>query len=161
MYKKGDYVVYRRDVCIIRDIKESKLKNTTYYVMNPIDDSSLIIDIPIENKMGFLRGVISTDNAKKLIERIPKINPIENINEKNLDAKYKEMLYTGNYEDLIKIIKTTFLRNESRVNNKKKISEKDNNYFKLAEKYLYNELSVSLNMSVEEVKDYIFRVVNK
>ena len=28
-------------------------------------------------------------------------------------------------------------------------------------KYLYNELSVSLNMSVEEVKDYIFRVVNK
>ena len=71
------------------------------------------------------------------------------------------MLYTGNYEDLIKIIKTTFLRNESRVNNKKKISEKDNNYFKLAEKYLYNELSVSLNMSVEEVKDYIFRVVNK
>ena len=121
MYKKGDYVVYRRDVCIIRDIKESKLKNTTYYVMNPIDDSSLIIDIPIENKMGFLRGVISTDKAKKLIERIPKINPIENINEKNLDAKYKEMLYTGNYEDLIKIIKTTFLRNESRVNNKKKI----------------------------------------
>ena len=161
MYKKGDYVVYRRDVCIIRDIKESKLKNTTYYVMNPIDDSSLIIDIPIENKMGFLRDVISTDKAKKLIERIPKINPIENINEKNLDAKYKEMLYTGNYEDLIKIIKTTFLRNESRVNNKKKISEKDNNYFKLAEKYLYNELSVSLNLSVEEVKDYIFRVVNK
>ncbi len=161
MYKKGDYVVYRRDVCIIRDIKESKLKNTTYYVMNPIDDSSLIIDIPIENKRGFLRDVISTDKAKKLIERIPKINPIENINEKNLDAKYKEMLYTGNYEDLIKIIKTTFLRNESRVNNKKKISEKDNNYFKLAEKYLYNELSVSLNMSVEEVKDYIFRVVNK
>ena len=161
MYKKGDYVVYRRDVCIIRDIKESKLKNTTYYVMNPIDDSSLIIDIPIENKMGFLRDVISTDKAKKLIERIPKINPIENINEKNLDAKYKEMLYTGNYEDLIKVIKTTFLRNESRVNNKKKISEKDNNYFKLAEKYLYNELSISLNMSVEEVKDYIFRVVNK
>lgn len=161
MYKKGDYVVYRRDVCIIKDIKESKLKNTTYYVVNPIDDSSLIIDIPIENKLGFLRDVISTDKAKKLIERIPEINPIENINEKNLDAKYKEMLYTGNYEDLIKIIKTTFLRNESRVNNKKKISEKDNNYFKLAEKYLYNELSVSLNMSVEEVKDYIFRVVNK
>lgn len=161
MYKKGDYVVYRRDVCIIKDIKESKLKNTTYYVVNPIDDSSLTIDIPIENKMGFLRDVISTDKAKKLIEKIPEINPIENINEKNLDAKYKEMLYTGNYEDLIKIIKTTFLRNESRVNNKKKISEKDNNYFKLAEKYLYNELSISLNMSVEEVKDYIFRVVNK
>lgn len=31
MYKKGDYVVYRRDVCIIRDIKESKLKK--HYIL--------------------------------------------------------------------------------------------------------------------------------
>ena len=116
--------------------------------MNPIDDDSLIIDIPIEDRMGHLRDVISSDNAKKLIERIPNINPIEDINEKNLEIKYKELLATGKYDDLIKIIKTTFLRNESRTNNKKKISEKDNNYFKIAEKYLYNELSISLNMSL-------------
>ena len=161
MYKKGEYVVYRHDVCIIKDIKENKLMGNTYYVMTPIDDDSLIIDIPIENKMGFLRDIISKDNAKKLIKKIPKINPIENINEKNLDIKYKEMLNTGNYEDLIKIIKTTYLRNENRINNKKKISEKDSTYFKLAEKYLYNELSISLNMSVEEIKNYIFEVVNK
>lgn len=161
MYKKGDYVVYRRDICIIKDIRENKLNGTIYYVMNPIDDDSLIIDIPIEDRMGLLRDIISTDEAKKLIERIPKINPIEDINEKNLETKYKEMINNGNYEDLIKIIKTTFLRNESRVNNKRKISEKDSNYFKLAEKYLYNELSISLNMSVEEVKDYISKVVNK
>lgn len=161
MYKKGDYVVYRHDICTIKDIRKNKLNGITYYVMNPIDDDSLIIDIPIEDRMGHLRDVISSDNAKKLIERIPNINPIEDINEKNLEIKYKELLATGKYDDLIKIIKTTFLRNESRTNNKKKISEKDNNYFKIAEKYLYNELSISLNMSVEDVKDYIFRVVNK
>lgn len=161
MYKKGEYVVYRHDVCIIKDIKENKLMGNTYYVMTPIDDDSLIIDIPIENKMGFLRDIISTDNAKRLIEKIPKINPIENINDKNLEIRYKEMLNTGNYEDLIKIIKTTYLRNENRINNKKKTSEKDSTYFKLAEKYLYNELSISLNMSIEEVKNYIFEIVNK
>ena len=161
MYKKGDYVVYRHDICTIKDIRKNKLNGITYYVMNPIDDDSLIIDIPIEDRMGHLRDVISSEDAKKLIERIPNINPIEDINEKNLEIKYKELLATGKYDDLIKIIKTTFLRNESRTNNKKKISEKDNNYFKIAEKYLYNELSISLNMSVEDVKDYIFRVVNK
>lgn len=59
--------------------------------MNPIDDDSLIIDISIED-----------------------------INEKNLEMKYKELLNTGKYDDLIKIIKTTFLRNESRTNNKKR-----------------------------------------
>ena len=161
MYKKGQYIVYRHDVCLIKDIKENKVKKATYYVMSPLDDESLTIDFPTEDKMSLLRNVISTDEAKELIEKIPEISPIEDINEKNIESKYKEMLKTGSYEDLIKIIKTTYLRNEDRINNKKKISEKDDNFFKLAEKYLYNELSISLNMSVEEVKNYIFEVVNK
>lgn len=161
MYKKGQYVVYRHDVCLIKDIKENKVKKATYYVMSPLDDKSLTIDFPTEDKMNLLRNVISTNEAKELIKKIPEISPLEDINEKNIESKYKEMLKTGSYEDLIKIIKTTYLRNEDRINNKKKISEKDDNFFKLAEKYLYNELSVSLNMSVEEVKDYIFEVVNK
>lgn len=160
MYKKGEYVVYKHDVCIIKDIKENKLLGNTYYVMTPIDDDSLIIDIPTENKTGILRNVISFEEANKLIKRIPKIDPIEDINEKNLETKYKEMLNTGIHENLIRIIKTTYLRNERRINNKKKISEKDDTYFKLAEKYLYNELSISLNMTVEEVKKHIFEIVN-
>ena len=161
MYKKGEYVVYRHDICIIKDIREDKLKGNTYYVMTPIDDDSLIIDIPAENRMGFLRNVISMGDAKKLIEKIPTIEPLKEINEKNLEITYKEMLNTGKYEDLIKIIKTTYLRNENRINNKKRISEKDSTYFKLAEKYLYNELAISLNMTVEEVKNYIFEIVNR
>ena len=104
--------------------------------------------------------IISFEEANKLIKRIPKIDPIEDINEKNLETKYKEMLNTGIHENLIRIIKTTYLRNERRINNKKKISEKDDTYFKLAEKYLYNELSISLNMTVEEVKKHIFEIVN-
>lgn len=163
MYKIGEYVVYRHDVCIIKEIKEikeNKLIGNTYYVMTPVDDDSLIIEIPIENKMGFLRSIISTEDAKELIKKIPKIKPLEGIDEKKLEAKYKELLNTGDYEDLIKIIKTTYLRNENRINNKKKTSEKDVNFFRLAEKYLYNELTISLDMSVEEVKNYIFEIAN-
>lgn len=129
--------------------------------MTPIDDESLIIDIPTENKTGFLRSIISTEDAKKLVEKIPTIEPLKNINEKNLEVQYKDMLNTCNHENLIKIIKTTYLRNEDRVNSKKRISEKDSTYFKLAEKYLYNELAISLNMTVDEEKDYIFEIVNK
>ena len=161
MYKKEDYVVYKHDVCKIKDTKENKQMGNTYYVMTPIDDDTLIINIPIDNKMGFLRDIISSADAEKLIERIPKIKPLEDINEKNIEAEYKEMLNTGIHDNLIKIIKTTYLRNENRINSKKKISEKDNTYFKLAEKYLYNELAVSLNKSIEEIKEYIFEKVSK
>ncbi len=128
--------------------------------MAPIDDDSLTINIPVEDKMGFLRDIISIDKANELIRKIPKINPIEDINEKNIEGKFKELLNDGGYENLVRIIKTTYLRNESRVNNKKKASEKDTTYFDLAEKYLYNELSIALNMTVNEVKNYIFKIVN-
>ena len=159
MYKKDQYVVYKHDVCKIKNIKENK--GNTYYVMTPIDDDSLIIDIPTDNKNGFLRDIISKENAINLIREIPKIKPVENINEKKLGEYYKEMLKNNDYESLIKIIKTTYLRNEYRLKNKKKINEKDNTYFELAEKYLHNELAISLNMSLEEVKNYIFNIVSK
>ena len=60
-----------------------------------------------------------------------------------------------NEKELIKIIKTTYERNNNRLLNNKKISEKDDTYFKLAEKYLYNELAISLNTTSEEIKNYI------
>lgn len=161
MYQKDDYVVYKHDVCKIKDVKENKMTGSTYYVMTPIDDDSLIIDIPTENRMGFLRDIISKEDAEKFINKISKIQPLDNINDKNIEIKYKELLNAGGHENLIKIIKTTYLRNENRINNKKKISEKDNTFFKLAEKYLYNELSIALNKSVEEVKDYIIEKVSK
>ena len=74
---------------------------------------------------------------------------------------FTQLLNTDTHENLVKIIKTTYLRNENRINNKKKISDKDDKYFNLAEKYLYNKLSISLNETIENIKEYIFKIVNK
>lgn len=61
------------------------------------------------------------------------------------------MLLTHDKENLIKIIKTSYLRNEKRINSNKKISAKDDIYLKKAEELLYRELSYSLNMSFDDV----------
>lgn len=159
MYKINDYVVYKHDVCKINNIKKNEMNGILYYVMTPIDDETLTIDIPIENN--YLRNIISKEDAEALINNILNIKPIENINDKNIDSVYKELLSECKHENLVKIIKTTYLRNENRLNNKKKISEKDNTFFNLAEKYLYNELSISLNKSVDEIKKYIFEKVSE
>lgn len=161
MYKKNDYVIYRHDVCIIKDIKENKINGKVYYVMSPIEDNTLIIDIPIHNEKMFLRDIISKNKAEEIIKSIKSIQPLDNINDKYIEAQYKFLINTFKHEDLIKIIKTTYLRNAMRISNKKKISEKDNDYFVLAEKYLYNELSIALNKSVQEVKEDIYKEVNK
>ena len=153
MYKTNDYIVYRHDVCKIKEIK--KINDNTYYVISPIDDNSLIINTPVDNKMGYIRDILSKEQAEKIIDSIKDIKTVENINEKNVEATYKELLNSYSYENLIKIIKTTYERNNNRLLNNKKISEKDDIYFKLAEKYLYNELAISLNTTSEEIKNYI------
>lgn len=146
MYKIGDYVVYKRDVCIIKDIVEN------YYVLNLIDDNTLTIKVLFKSDL--LRNIITKEESENLIKSIPNIEII-NINNKLIENEYKRLLSTGNLEDLVKIIKTTYLRNENRIINHKKIGEKDDNYFKKAERFLYNELSISLNKTYEETKEYI------
>lgn len=66
-------------------------------------------------------------------------------------------MHSGTYEDLIKIIKTSYLRNKDR---KKKISEIDNEYFNKAGSYLYNEFRVVLNLSFSETKEYVIKSVS-
>ena len=153
MYKINDYIVYRHDVCKIKEIK--KTNDNTYYVISPLDDNSLIINTPVDNKMGYIRDILSKEEAKRIIDSIKDIKTVENINEKNVEITYKGLLNSYSYENLIKIIKTTYERNNNRLLNNKKISEKDDIYFKLAEKYLYNELAISLNTTPEEIKNYI------
>ena len=68
---------------------------------------------------------------------------------------------TNKQEDLIKIIKTTYLRNKEREETGKKIADKDQTFFEQAEKYLYNELSIALNMNYQEIKNYIIEYINK
>ena len=161
MYKKNDYLVYKKDVCKVKEIKKNKLNGLDYYILVPIDDESLIIDVPTDNRMGYIKDIITKEEAEKLINSIPQIEPLSNIEDKNIENRYKNLIYNGTREDLIKIIKTTYLRNEERIKNKKRISDKDLNYFNKAEKYLYNELSIALNMSFDETKDYIISKVKE
>lgn len=161
MYKINDYVIYKRDVCKVKDIRNNKINGQDYYILVPIDDESLIIDVPVKNRMGYLRSIMSKEEADALINNICNIEPIENMENKYIEKTYKDLLYSGTHEDLIKIIKTTYLRNADRIKNNKKISDKDNDYFNKAEKYLYNELSVVYNMNFDETRNYIIDRVER
>ena len=158
MYKINDYIVYKRDVCRIKEIKEKYHNDTDYYVLTPITDTSLKINVPVDNAQ--IRSLISTEEVEKLIKTIPSIKTI-NVDERLLENAYKDLLKTEKHEDLIKIIKTTYLRNKNRTDNNKKISEKDDSYFNLAERFLYSEFSIVLNKSYDETKKYVISEVTK
>lgn len=82
-----------------------------------------------------------------------------NVPDSRLESEYKKFLNSGSHFDLIRIIKTAYLRNKRRVDQKKKVGEKDLNYMQKAEKSLYGEFSAVLGISYDETKLYVERAV--
>jgi len=157
-FKIGDLLVYKKDVCVVEEIKIKYLRDMDYYILSPINDKSLKIQIPTNSNA--IRELITKSKVKEIINSIPKIDIIKS-ESKTLENEYKQLMQNGTHEDLIKIIKTTYLRNKQRIDNNKKTTDKDNYFFNQAELYLYNELSIVLNLTYEETKEYIINEVNK
>lgn len=154
MFKIGKVVLYNNSICTIKDIKKSSINHKDYYVLVPVTDESLIINIPVENNS--IENIMTKEEARELIKKIPLIKPLEtDINDRNIELQYRNLLLTHDKDNLIKIIKTSYLRNKKRINNNKKISTKDDTYLKKAEELLYRELSYSLNMPFDDVFEYI------
>lgn len=157
MYKSGDVVVYGRDVYRIKDVKDNYLFDKTYYIMNPIDDDSLVTSVPVDTT-SYLRDVITKEEAEDLIAKIPSIEIVQAC-DRDIEYEYKQLLKENTLESLIKIIKTTYMRNMKRQNQNKRISEKDEQYFNQAERRLYNELSISLHLNFDDTKRYVIESV--
>lgn len=158
MYKIGDLLIYKKELCRVEEIKNKYIKDIDYYVLKLLTDESLTIQIPTNSNL--IRNLITKEEIEKIISNIPNIEVIKS-NDKNLEHEYKALMQSGTHEDLIKIIKTTYLRNKERLDNNKKTTDKDNNYFNQAESYLYNEFATVLGMTYEETKEYVINKVNQ
>lgn len=152
MLKVGDYVIYQEQVCQIKEQKINEFTKLESFILVPVTDSSLKLNVPVNNPN--IKNLMTKEEIKNLIALMPSI-PLIDIEDKLLENEYKRLYHSGSKEDLIRIIKTTYKRNQDRLNNNKKISEKDNKYFTLAENLLYSEIATVFGISLEEAKEYI------
>lgn len=157
MYKIGDYIVYKRDICKISEIKQ--IRGVDYYIVSPLIDESLKISLPSSSDL--IRTVIKPEDAVMMIENIRDISILTATNDKALENIYKKLIISDSCEDLMSVIKTTYLRNKNRIDTGKKCGSVDSYYFEEAEKKLYAEFSVALGLSIEQVREYIINSINK
>jgi len=152
MYKESNIIVFKRDICKIVEVKKKFINETDYYILQPVFDSSLCISIPTNNKD--LRNLINLKEIDKYIEMIPNLNVIE-ADSYSIEKEYKKLINSNKIEDLMTIIKTVYARNQVHLDNKKKISDKDSQYYEKAEKYLCQEFSITLNKTYKDTIKYI------
>lgn len=159
MFEVGEYVVYgSKGVCRIEDITHIEIsgadKNRLYYVLTPIDSGGKIY-APTDNQKITMRKVITREEADRLIKEMPEIEVLWFADDKQREAKYKEVMRTCDYRSWVSIVKTLYLRKKERTAQGKKVTSLDEKYMRVAENELYSELSLSLGIPKEEMEIYI------
>lgn len=157
MFKINEIVIYRKEVFKITEIKKKSQTREEYYVLEPYyvkEGLRTRLEVPVSNRMDYLRKLSTPEEIETLIQRIPDIPEIEG-NTRIIESDYRAKLKNATLEDLVSIIKTTYGRNQERERQNKHSGSTDDNYFRQAELLLYREVGAALDMSEEEARDYI------
>lgn len=166
MYEVNDRIVYgTHGVCEVTDVGRLSMsvadRKKKYYTLRPIYQKDSLIYVPVDNQKIPMRPVMTREEAEQLLEEIPALETIWIGNEREREAQYKEAVLSGDCRELIRIIKTLYMRKKSRVEDGKKVAAVDERYFRQAEDLLYGELADVLGMDREEVGPYITDRIQK
>ncbi len=160
MFQVKDVVIYgHHGVCEITNIGKLKLpmadQEKEYYTLKPIYRKDSSVYAPVENRKIIMRPIITKEEAEQLIAHIPEIETVWIMNEKAREVQFKEALQTCDCEELVKIIKTLYVRKQQRLESGKKVTVVDEKYFHQAEEKLYEELAFVLGIEKQQVGEYI------
>lgn len=158
MFSLGDHIMYNSQyLCVVDDICDLDVgdERATYYVLRPIYERATTIKIPVDSDKVTMRRLISSEEAKSIIESIAQVEP-EWIEDKNARAfAHRKALRSGCCDEWAKLMRTLFTRKQEVAQNGKKLSASDEQMLKATELLLHGELSVALDMPIEDVELFI------
>ena len=166
MFEIGEYVVCgNKGVCVVEDVAKLDIsgvdREREYYILKPLYMAGSTVYVPVDSAEKSMRRVLKRHEAQKLIRDIPDIPLLVITNDKLTEQMYRECIRANDCEELIKIIKTIYMRTQKRLQAGRKVTAVDAKYFHMAEDNLYGELAVALEMPKDEVEGYITREMNK
>ena len=135
MFETGEYVVYgRTGICQVTGVTTMRVDGSSgeklYYVLRPGGETDGKIFTPVEGGKQVLRGIITREEAERLIDEIPSIETLSIENEKFREDSYKKCIRTCECRDLLRIIKTIYVRKQARLSHGKKTTATDERYLK-------------------------------
>ncbi len=160
MFSIGQYVICgNKGACTVEDITTLDIsgvdKAKKYYILKPVYVAASTVYVPVDTAESSMRNILTKEEADELIQKIPQIPELEIRNERLVELDYKECMKANNCMELVKLIKTIYLRKKKRLEAGRKETAVDSKYFRIAEDNLYGELAVSLNMERKDVCQYI------
>ena len=160
MFETGSLIVYGNSgICRVEGVSMKQQLGgggqAMYYTLTPLFGSGTVYT-PVETKV-FMRPVITGEEARDLIRRMPEIEPgcCAGTDQRTLAEHYRGLLHTYQCESLVKIIKAVHLKARQAAARGKT----DQQFMKRAEELLYEELSLALDIPKDQVKDHILKTL--
>lgn len=160
MYNINDAVMYSTyGVCRIKSIEKRDFsgEDVEYYVLQPVGDDRNTFyvptgDSPMKDKM---RRVYTREEVEELIGVMPDEGSIWIENDIQRKEEYRRILDAGDRRELVKLIKTLYIRRQELEEKHKKLHSTDERFLRDAENMLYDEFAYALGIPKEEVLPYI------
>ncbi len=160
MFQIGQTVLYGMEgVCTIEERKKMKVGHTRafYYVLRPVFRPTSTIFVPEDNELllSKMRPVLSQEEITMLLREVPQeeLAWIEDPNERKLE--YQKILNGGERLWLVRLIRALYLRRQLLQSRGKHLRTGDEQMLRDAEKLLNDEFALVLNISQNEVPEYI------
>lgn len=169
MFDPGDVVVYRHHVCKVASIREAYFEGRDYYELHALFESHLKLFVAIgEAQAADVRPAMSRENALAFIDAMVDIDPIDEsamdsadstptLKNRRIKEEYERLLKDGAPEDLVPIIKSVRQHVAAREKNGRCITAVDKKFSDMAQRMLYDELSVALGIDHDDVETFIER----
>lgn len=160
MYRAGDWVVYGiHGVCRVIGTEKQLVnrKRTQYLVLEPLTQTESRFYLPTENPiaMAKLKAVLSKEELTALVNS-EEVHEDAWIQEENQRKQYyRELIGSGDRISLMKMVSTLYRYKALQAAAGRKFHQSDENFLRDAEKLLSSEISLVMELSPDEARDFL------
>ena len=160
MFLKDELVTYSASgVCTVNGTMENRVKGVKkqYLVLKPVFDANSLIYVPLDNEqlVGRIKRVMSREDIISLIKSLPGSEPEWIDDEIERGIYFKSVIKRGDRKELMQILRALYLHKQAQTESGRKFHSSDERFMKEAEHIVFEEFAVVLNISPEEVPEYI------
>lgn len=160
MFNVGDLVVYGiHGVCRIAELQTQVVsrKKVEYFVLEPISQTTSRFFVPSQNQVAVskLRPILSKDDIEALLASGESHKDCWIEDENQRKQFYKEIIVSGDRGTLISMLRALNKHKHQQAETGKKFHISDANFMRDAEKVIYSEFSMVLNIPYDQVEAYI------
>lgn len=162
MFQKGDFVACgSKGVCRIKNITTLNMdgipKDRLYYEMQPVLNAGSKVFTPVEqaDESGTMRKLMTSDEAVRLLSSAPEEEPVWEADDRKREEQYRGIINGNHAAGMLALIRYVHIRQKARALKGRRPASMDARYLKMAEEHLYTELSISMQVAAEEIREYV------